>query len=128
MGTKASDSQAFYYYQLASDQGNLIAQAIVGKYYEEGRIVEKDFAKAISYYQQAANQEVSIAWEYLAGAYEKGIEVEKSLEKAYFYRQKRFHLYKEEAYEGDAEAQVMVGWFFENGEGIEKSLKSAAYY
>lgn len=128
-GVEQNYQRAFDYYQLAAEQDSSVALVKLGKFYEEGKgFIEKSSKEAIHYYEMAADLDNPIAMRYLAEAYEKGIDGIKSIEKALFYRQKRFLRLKKDADEGDATAQCIVGSFFENGEGVEKSLESAFKY
>jgi uncharacterized protein len=76
----------------------------------------------------AADQGNIAALIYLANMYEQGNVIEKSHEKAAFYYQKQFEYLKLDADQGNPHSQATVGWYFENGIGIEKSLKAAIHY
>ena len=128
LGTKRSYEKAFNYYKLAADQGISTALVQLGSLYLDGKSVEKDPKKALRYFEMADNQGNPTASYYLSEIYEKGIGVKKSEEKAHLYRQHRFIRRKELADLGDAEAQATVGFCYENGEGVEKSLESAVHY
>nr|WP_275421426.1 tetratricopeptide repeat protein [Snodgrassella gandavensis] len=49
-------SEAYKYYKLAAEQGNIDAQFSLGCMYRSGKGVMLDLAKAVYYYQQAAVQ------------------------------------------------------------------------
>lgn len=128
LGVEKDYHQAFHYVKLAANQGSPVGFAVLGKFYAEGKGIEKSPNVAIHYYLMAAEHGNVTAWDSLAEAYEHGIGVEASEEKAYYYRQKIFKHHREKANEGDPIDQMIVGWLFENGEGIEKSMKSAIHY
>lgn len=54
----------------------------VGYCYEEGVVVEQDYAKAAEYYELATHNGFSMAWYDLGRMYEDGLGVEKDLSKA----------------------------------------------
>ena len=44
---------AFYWYEKAANNGNIIAMYNLGRYYKHGMGVEKDLERAIYWYKQA---------------------------------------------------------------------------
>ncbi|MCH9741927.1 MAG: sel1 repeat family protein [Proteobacteria bacterium] len=56
-GVTKDEKQALYWYRLAAEQGNAVAQAALGDYYEHALAgLTQDYVKAAYWYQQAANR------------------------------------------------------------------------
>ena len=56
MGVKKDLKMAFYWYEKAANNGNMIAMYNLGLFYENGFSVEKDIDNAIYWYEKSAKQ------------------------------------------------------------------------
>ena len=102
--------EAFDYYSIAADHGNLQAITMLGQIYEEGEAVDKDPAKAMEYYLRAAEQGYAPAQNHLGVMYDDGIGTERDYDKALYW-------YRKAAEQGDTAAQM-------NLEELEQRLKA----
>ena len=68
---------AVEHYKLAADQGNLMAQTLVGHCFMEGLGVEQDHSKAVKWFRTAAEQGFGAAQLKLGQCYDEGKGVEK---------------------------------------------------
>lgn len=76
---KSDYLKALYYYQLAADQGSILACLRLGKWYERGDYgICKDDGAAFELYRQAAKSHQADAIIAFAGCYFKGVGVKKS--------------------------------------------------
>ena len=73
-------AQAFYWYSLAAQQNNALAQLYLGEAYRTGSGVAQDYAAAAQWYRQAAEQGNANAQNNLALMYVNGWGVEKDNE------------------------------------------------
>lgn len=78
---RESQSHAFELYQQCAKQNFVLAQYTVGKCYEEGRLIPKNYSFAYDWLEKAASQGYSKAQYYLAFFYEKGLGTEKNVER-----------------------------------------------
>lgn len=74
---------AFMWLELAANNSHPLAMFNLGKYYEEGYIVEKDIVKAVELYEKAAAQDSIDAELKIAEFYEKGIYYQQDYNKAF---------------------------------------------
>ena len=85
--TERGDYQtAFKLWLPLAEQGDAIAQVLLGNAYENGLGVKQDYFEAVKWYRQAAEQgdaqaQFMLGFSYLLG---KGIQVNKSLAKEWF--------------------------------------------
>lgn len=98
---KQDKEQAFYWYSLAAQQNNALAQLYLGEAYRTGSGVTQDYAAAAQWYQRAAEQGNANAQNNLALMYVNGWGVEKNNETALQWFQKA-------AAQGHAKAKEMV--------------------
>ena len=72
--------------QPLAEQGDAIAQSLLGSVYKEGQGVKQDYFEAVKWYRQAAEQGYVKAQFILGGLYllGKGVQVNKSLAKEWF--------------------------------------------
>ncbi len=85
---KQDKAQAFYWYSLAAQQNNALAQLYLGEAYRTGSGVAQDYATAVQWYQRAAEQGDANAQNNLALMYVNGMGVEKNNEAALQWFQK----------------------------------------
>ena len=98
---KQDKAQAFYWYSLAAQQNNALAQLYLGEAYRTGSGVAQDYAAAVQWYQRAAEQGDANAQNNLALMYVNGMGVEKNNEAALQWFQKA-------AAQGHAKAKEMA--------------------
>jgi len=87
-----------------AEQGNADAQYNLGMMYKRGRVVQRDFQKAVKWFELASKNGSTEGTYNLAVAYHKGQHVEKNLE----YALKLYHI---AAWNGYADAEFQVGNF-----------------
>lgn len=119
-GIAQSYEDAFKYYNLAYEAGEIRALTSMGIYYLRGRYVEMDKIKALEYFEKAAEAGDPEAL-YRLGKYygSHGVD-EKS---AY-----AFELCMRAAQSGHAKAQLFIGTCYENGRGTEQDMDKALYW
>jgi len=103
------------------NNGNAIAQFILGYCYDQGIVFEKDLSKGVYYYKLAADQNDPSGQNNLGYCYEEGHGVEQDLSKAVYY-------YKLAADQNDSSGQNNLGHCYDEGIGIEQDLSMAVYY
>ncbi|MBN2696417.1 MAG: sel1 repeat family protein, partial [Bacilli bacterium] len=81
--TTVNLSQAYEYYVAAMHQGDQDATIRIARFYEQGIVVKKDFAKAIELYVELAKRDNAYAMYKIGIAYFNGDGIKKSLESAY---------------------------------------------
>lgn len=126
LGIKQLDQDALYYYKLAADGGNDLAQDRLGVAYLQGELgVEKSAETAIHYFQLAADQGLSFSMTMLGMCYGRGEGVEQSSETA-------FHWFKQaakiEMQKGYGTSILALAQCYELGIGTDKSLQTAIQY
>ena len=110
-----------------AEQGDAVAQRILGQMYEHGRQgVPKDdreaarwYRKAVREYQKAAEQGNAAAQNTLGYMYEQGQGVAKDYGEA-------MKWYQKAAKQGNAAAQYNLGRMYEHGQGVPKDDREAA--
>ena len=106
---------ALKWYDKAAENGNVMAQIIMGQYYYSGEGVEKNYEKAVNLYRNAAEQGYAIAQNNLGECYAKGNGIEQDWEKA-------MEWYRKAAEQGYAVAQYNLGDCYQaEGSGIAES-------
>lgn len=113
--------KAVYWYQLAAEQGHVIAQHNLAAMYLLGEGVEKDATTALGWYQKAAEQEDRDSQFNLAMLYERGNGVPQDERKAVYW-------YKLAAEAGLARAQYDLANCFIHGRGVERDSVQARYW
>lgn len=111
--------QAFEYYRKAAEQKYVCAQYRMGRCYEYGIGIKKDFTAAAKWYGFAANQNYAPAQYSLGFYYEHGMGIKRDLAKA-------IELYQEAASQNYALAQYRLGCCYEHGMGTKEALARAA--
>lgn len=116
LNVEVDDNLAFYYFRLAWE--GLFEEGIymLGRLYEEGRGVERNYEQAFKLYQAAKNSESAKLR--IANFYEYGKYVPKSLSNA-------IKIYNELQKNNNAYAMYKIGSFYFNGDGLKKDLNSA---
>jgi len=115
---KEVDDKSFRLYQEAAETGQPFACFSVGRCYEEGRVVEKDLAKAYEWYQKGATGGDINAWVALGRMFDQGIYVDKDpgISKMWMERA---------AEKGHPVGMIALGKHYASGEGVPKDPKRA---
>jgi TPR repeat protein len=97
-----------------AEQGNAMAQTVLGSMYQNGTGVLQDDVEAVRWYRQAAEQEFALAQISLGVMYQSGKGIEQdSLEAIRWYRRA--------ANQGSDGAQTILGHMYLNADGVEQS-------
>ncbi|GBC07811.1 hypothetical protein RclHR1_07700004 [Rhizophagus clarus] len=111
--------KAIYWYEKAAENG--IALYNLGRCYEHGIGVNKNYRLAFKYYGRSAGQENVDGKLRLGNCFDKGIGTDINKKRA-------FELYNEVAEKGNPKVQNIVGSLYEKGEGTAKNLEKAVYW
>ena len=116
---KQDKAQAFYWYSLAAQQNNALAQLYLGEAYRTGSGVAQDYAAAAQWYRQAAEQGNANAQNSLALMYVNGMGVEKDYQAALQWSQKA-------AAQNHTKAKEMAQWLEQQivNEKLKKALEA----
>lgn len=98
----------------AAECGDVAAQYLLGKRYEQGRGIEQSDPKAVEWYRKAAEQEYAAAQFSLAWMCEKGRGVTQNDSAA-------VEWYRKAAEQGDTAAQFNLGGMYERGQGVTQN-------
>ncbi|MDP8268381.1 MAG: tetratricopeptide repeat protein [Candidatus Tenebribacter davisii] len=101
-----------------AEQGDALAQYILGLYYEDGQGVIQDYEEAVKWYRLAAEQGNAVAQNNLGFCYKDGEGVIQDYEEAV----KWIRLAAEQ---GNEVAQNNLGLCYEHGEGVIQDYKEA---
>ena len=110
------DQEAFDYCMEFANDGD--AEALIGSFYYNGDVVEKDYKKAAKWYKKSAYNGVSIALRNLGVCYEFGQGKKKNLKKSVSW-------YTKAAKNGERNAMYLLGGCYQHGIGIETNYKTA---
>ena len=115
---KANSEDAFRWYSMSAERGNVDAQFNLGWMNYEGCGVAKNEAKAFEWYTKAAEQDDAEA-QYIVGLmYANRYGVEQDYAKA-------LEWYTKAAEQGHADAQCNLGWMYDIGYGVDKDYAQA---
>ncbi len=114
-------AEAIKKYREIAEQGNVVAQQLLGWFYMNGQGVEQDITKAIYWFQKAADQDEAIAQYYLGILYLESNDVEQDMSKA-------AHWLHKAAEQGDALAQYKLGSMYLEGKGVAQKYFMAAHW
>ena len=120
-GVVKDETQAFYWYQKAANQGLASAQNNLGVLYLNGRGVTEDSQQAFHWYQKSADQGNAHGQYNLGVMYKNGQSVSKDDAKA-------VDLYAQAAQQGHALAQLNLGFMYSEGLGTQRNLERATYW
>ena len=104
-----------------AEKGDLDAIYALGQAYWDGEGIKKKKTEAISWWDQGARSGSSACAVKLAGMYEKGLIVKQDYNRAREY-------YMMAAYHDDPLGLYKMGYYYEFGYGIYKSLDEAMQY
>jgi len=114
-------AEAAQWYQKAADLGNSSAQNELGRLYQLGQGVPKDYAKAVDLFRKAADQGNALAQANLGSMYERGLGVQTDLTQA-------FQWYAKSAALGNSAGETRLGFMYESGSGVQKDPAQAAQW
>jgi len=119
--TQGQDAQAFERVDAAARRGDQDAIALVGWFYDTGRHVQQDYARAAEYYRRVVRNNPSVQWR-LGVMYDLGHGVAENPEEA-------LRLFRQAAEGDDVNAQVSLGVMYANGRGVRADyVQSMRYY
>ena len=101
-----------------ADQGNAVAQLVLGMKYSEGDGVRQDYAEAMKWFRKAADQGEVRSQFNLAIMYENGQSVPQNYVEA-------MKWYRKAADQGGASAQINLGVMYFNGHGVPQDYAEA---
>ena len=104
-----------------SDTLNPHKQYKIGEYYYEGKVVDKDYNKAVEYFSKAAEQDNSTAQYMLSVCYQMGMGVNKDMNQVAYWSQKA-------AEGGNVTAMYNLANCYYYGRGIEKDYHKALHW
>lgn len=116
--TQKKPVQAVAMLRKAAEEGDASAQVKLGRKYEKGEGVTKDYAKAAEWYRKAAEQGNAEAQNNLGWCYKNGKGVTQDYVKA-------VEWYKKAAEQGDDFAQVVMGACYYHGDGVTQNYAKA---
>lgn len=115
------DERAFQRVETAARRGDMDAVALLGWFYDTGRHVPRDYARAAEHYRRAMRDNPSVQWR-LGVMYDLGQGVPENPAEA-------VRLFRQAASEGDANANASLGVMYANGRGVPADYaQSMRYY
>jgi TPR repeat protein/V8-like Glu-specific endopeptidase len=106
------------WYRKSADQGDAVAQFLLGAMYENGEGVAEDDAEAVKWYRKSADQGDAVAQFLLGAMYENGEGVAEDEAEAVKW-------YRKSADQGDADAQNSLGISYALGRGVAQDYVAA---
>ncbi|GBC22567.2 kinase-like domain-containing protein [Rhizophagus irregularis DAOM 181602=DAOM 197198] len=113
--------KAFYWYEKAANNGNIMAVYNLGRCYKNGMGVKRDCNRAFKLLKQSAEGGYLRGITMLGVCYEIGVGTKID-------KQKAFELYQKSANLGELVAQYNLGIMYEFGKGITKDINKAIYW
>ena len=107
-GVKKDEAMGIKWYLLAAENGDCVAQYVLGSLYENGQSVEQDFEKSVKWYRKSAEQDWYFAQHALGDAYSKGEGVVQDWSMAMMW-------YKKAAQHGYVRSEAMLGLAYYTG-------------
>jgi TPR repeat protein len=101
-----------------AEAGDAIAQGLLGRRYETGEGVAKDFVEAVKWHRKAAGQGFAVSQTSLGRCYAEGKGVGKDTSEAVKW-------YRNAAEQGFSAAQSMLGTCYDEGNGVEQNASEA---
>jgi hypothetical protein len=114
------DAAAFQRVESASRRGDLDATALLGWFYDQGRHVPRDYARAIELYKRVVADNPSVQWR-LGVMYDLGQGVPANPQEA-------VRLFRQAAADDDANANASLAVMFANGRGVRTDYVQAMRY
>jgi TPR repeat protein len=113
------DPEAVKWFRQAAQEGDALAQWWVGRMFELGLEVPKDYQEAVEWYRKAADQGNAIAQYEMGWMYHRGRGVARDLEEAL-----KWH--RNAADKGIAKSQDYLGNMYSAGAGVPKDYEESA--
>lgn len=118
---QGQEAQAFERVEASARRGDDDAVALLGWFYDTGRHVRQDYARAAEYYRRVVRDNPSVQWR-LGVMYDLGQGVPENPTEA-------FRLFRQAAGNDDVNAQVSLGVMYANGRGVGADYtQSMRYY
>lgn len=114
----ATHEDAFRWYSMSAELGNVGAQINMARFYEDGTGVAQDYAKAIEWYSKPAEHGDREALFHLGFLYQKGYGVAQDYAAA-------VDFYAAAAEQGSTDAMRNLGCMYVNGWGVERDYAKA---
>lgn len=114
------DAQAFQRLDSASRRGDEDATALLGWFYDTGRHVPRDYARAAELYRRVVDGNPSVQWR-LGVMYDLGQGVAENPQEA-------VRLFRQAAADGDANANASLAVMYANGRGVRADYGQAMRY
>ncbi len=109
---------AFREFRISAEEGDALAQFLLGNMYYNAEGVTKDYFEAAKWYEKAAEHGDVVAQFLLGSMYYEGKGVTRDYQEA-------FKWYKRAAEEGDALAQFLLGTMYYDGKGVTSNYSEA---
>jgi TPR repeat protein len=113
-----TQKEVFTVFQTGADHGDSRSMADLGRAYDLGFGVARDFAKAREWYEKAADKDDTYAMAYLGLLYANGSGVARDYAKAREWYEKAID-------KGDERAMAHLGWLYREGEGVVQDYAKA---
>ena len=118
---QGQEAQAFERVEAAARRGDEDAVALLGWFYDTGRHVRQDYARAAEYYRRVVRDNPSVQWR-LGVMYDLGQGVPENPGEA-------LRLFRQAAGNDDVNAHVSLGVMYANGRGVRPDyFQSMRYY
>lgn len=117
-GVSSDHTQAFYWGEIAANQGHAQAQAMIGWYYTSGRGIPEDKQKGLVWLEKSAAQNNPMGLSNLGWRYQIGEGVPKDYQKAFEYAKRASDL-------GNQVGRNNLAELYEKGNGIPKDYAKA---
>ena len=118
---QGQESEAFQRVESAAGRGDEDAVALLGWFYDSGRHVQRDYARAAQYYRRVVRDNPSVQWR-LGVMYDLGQGVPENPTEA-------LRLFRQAAGNDDVNAHVSLGVMYANGRGVQRDyVQSMRYY
>jgi TPR repeat protein len=111
------DAEAYQRVESASRRGDVDATALLGWFYDAGRHVPRDYARAAEIYRRVARENPSVTWR-LGVMHDEGQGVPADPEEA-------VRLFRRAAAENDPNAHASLGVMYVNGRGVRTDYSLA---
>lgn len=114
-------SEAIKYYYLAIEGNYIPAFYNLGRLYEKGHGVNRDYKKAFALHKIAAEANYRYAMSSLANLYQEGKGTKKNFKLAFEWYEKGYKL-------GDTYSANGIGYMYHNGLGVKRNYKAAIFW
>jgi TPR repeat protein len=126
IGIKRNLEKSICLTEKAAKKGDKFAQLYLGRFHEDGIIVEKSFIKAFKWFEKAADNGSKHALLILGYYFERGRGSKSGIAQKDI--NKAIEFYEKSAKQGYDQAQCCLGYLYEKDEGIDQDLEKAIYW